>query len=88
GPSRCYANWQEFMSCYASADTPTQCIRPRDDYLECLHHTKEMARAKTIREHWIQRQAHDAKKAREAGEVRATGSIMSLGLVEQGAKGE
>lgn len=42
GRGRCFHFWQEFSKCYASADFPTQCNAERDDYLECLHHTKEV----------------------------------------------
>ncbi|PWO00498.1 hypothetical protein FA09DRAFT_293607 [Tilletiopsis washingtonensis] len=47
GRSRCYTNWQEFMACYANADAPKDCINQRADYLECLHHTKEVRMAHT-----------------------------------------
>lgn len=81
GRPRCFAFWQEFQKCYASADTPSDCILAKEDYLECLHHTKEIARAKEIKDHWLHRQAKDAHAARENGEVRATSSIMDLGLI-------
>ncbi|KAI8575409.1 hypothetical protein K450DRAFT_261893 [Umbelopsis ramanniana AG] len=41
GRGRCFNFWQEFNKCYAMADAPQDCIAQRDDYLECLHHTKE-----------------------------------------------
>lgn len=44
GRSRCFADWQEFMQCYSKAERPTECINQRADYLECLHHTKEVSR--------------------------------------------
>ena len=28
--------------CYAQTDVPSQCAPQADDYLECLHHTKEV----------------------------------------------
>lgn len=91
GRPRCFAFWQEFQKCYASADTPSDCIGAKEDYLECLHHTKEIARAKEIKDHWIQRQAKEAHAAREKGEVRATSSILDLGLINdqnEGGKGK
>ncbi len=70
---------------------PSDCIGAKEDYLECLHHTKEIARAKEIKDHWIQRQAKEAHAAREKGEVRATSSILDLGLINdqnEGGKGK
>ncbi len=34
-----------FYQCYASADHPAQCIPQSEDYLECLHHTKEVSQS-------------------------------------------
>lgn len=42
GRNRCYTFWQEFHKCYALADKPEECVLQRDDYLECLHHSKEV----------------------------------------------
>lgn len=36
---RCVA---DFQKCYAGADVPEQCALQKEDYLECLHHTKEV----------------------------------------------
>ncbi|PWN52884.1 hypothetical protein IE53DRAFT_339792 [Violaceomyces palustris] len=83
GRSRCFTHWQDFQKCYAKADTPSECVSEKDDYMECLHHTKEIARAKDIKEHWIQRQAREAHDAKEKGELRATSSIMNLGLIAE-----
>ncbi|CAO3616751.1 unnamed protein product [Cunninghamella echinulata] len=49
GRGRCFQFWQEFNKCYAAANFPRQCISQRDDYLECLHHTKEFARITRIK---------------------------------------
>lgn len=51
GRGRCFHFWQEFNKCYATADAPQQCLDQRDDYLECLHHTKEVGIAK-IKKSW------------------------------------
>lgn len=32
----------DFQKCYAGADSPQQCVLQKEDYLECLHHTKEV----------------------------------------------
>ncbi|TYJ55516.1 hypothetical protein B9479_003788 [Cryptococcus floricola] len=68
--------------CYANADKPTDCIAPKDDYLECLHNTKEIARAKEVKAHFIQKELHSGSDARKAAEKAATGVVVSLGLVE------
>lgn len=41
----------------------------------------QIERVKTIRDHYVARQAHEAKVAREKGELRATSSIMRLGII-------
>nr|XP_019006274.1 NADH dehydrogenase (ubiquinone) Fe-S protein 5 [Kwoniella mangroviensis CBS 8507]OCF69735.1 NADH dehydrogenase (ubiquinone) Fe-S protein 5 [Kwoniella mangroviensis CBS 8507] len=41
GRTRCFPLWQEFSKCYASAEKPVDCVAQKDDYMECLHHTKE-----------------------------------------------
>ena len=38
--------FEDFQKCYAGADTPEQCSLPKEDYLECLHHTKEVRNPK------------------------------------------
>lgn len=43
GRSRCFTFWQEFQKCYANADTTSECIAQKEDYMECLHHTKEVS---------------------------------------------
>ncbi|KAF9476947.1 hypothetical protein BDN70DRAFT_934607 [Pholiota conissans] len=44
GRSRCFSYWQEFQKCYAQTDSPSECTPQSQDYLECLHHTKQNAR--------------------------------------------
>ncbi|KAJ7242373.1 hypothetical protein B0H12DRAFT_1074297 [Mycena haematopus] len=57
GPSRCSAYWQEFTKCYTNATFPKQCGAERDDYLECVHRTKEKARNATIQAEFERQQA-------------------------------
>ncbi|PKI82362.1 hypothetical protein MVES_003740 [Malassezia vespertilionis] len=66
-------------SCYVTADAPSECLPQKDDYLECLHHTKELERAHVFQERLIQMQAEDSKRAREAGKGGSNGP--SLGLI-------
>ncbi|GAA5810520.1 hypothetical protein MFLAVUS_003943 [Mucor flavus] len=70
GRGRCFHFWQEFNKCYASADLPQQCLDQRDDYLECLHHTKEFARITLIKTEELKqaekRQAEQVKAKKDA----------------------
>ncbi len=42
GRGRCYTLWRDFMACLAKHDTVSLkvCHNEREDYLECLHHSK------------------------------------------------
>lgn len=40
-----------------------------------------MARAEKLRHHYIAQEHKKAKEAREKGELRATGGILSLGII-------
>jgi NADH dehydrogenase (ubiquinone) Fe-S protein 5 len=43
GRPRCFAFWQDVQECFLTADNPVQeCVPYKDDYLECLHHPKEV----------------------------------------------
>ena len=42
GQGRCYPFWQEFKKCHMQADSNKECIFQFEDYLECLHHRKEV----------------------------------------------
>lgn len=38
-----FSRWvADFQKCYAGADSPAECTPQKEDYLECLHHTKEV----------------------------------------------
>ncbi|WFD31113.1 hypothetical protein MSPP1_002146 [Malassezia sp. CBS 17886] len=80
GPSRCFSFWQDFRKCYVMSENPGQCKFQKEDYLECLHHTKELERAHVIQAHEIERQHKESKRAREAGKTGAPGSAR-LGLI-------
>ncbi|PWN23986.1 hypothetical protein BCV69DRAFT_236807, partial [Microstroma glucosiphilum] len=88
GRSRCFTFWQEFQKCYSVADHPSECVPQKDDYLECLHHGKEIARAKQVKEHYIHHEIKKAKEQREKGEQRATGGVMRLGLIDSDSGSE
>ena len=42
GRGRCYTLWTEFMACVAKNNSISMnvCQKEREDYMECLHHTK------------------------------------------------
>jgi len=90
GRSRCFAFWQEFSKCYAGADIPSECAAQAGDYLECLHHTREIARAKAVREEYLKRSQHDAAEARKMQEIfRAGGTaVTGVGLIDKQKDGE
>ncbi|KAI0355851.1 hypothetical protein OH77DRAFT_1495708 [Trametes cingulata] len=84
GVSRCFAYWQEFSKCYAQTDVPSQCRAQADDYLECLHHTKEIARAKAVKAEFIRKAEHQAHEGRKAADILADGVIVGVGLIQRG----
>ncbi|KAJ7728970.1 hypothetical protein DFH07DRAFT_757048, partial [Mycena maculata] len=87
GPSRCSAFWQEFTKCYAGAEYPLQCKAQRDDYLECVHGTKEVPRTAALAaeyERQVEQGLRDHKKDLEA---RADGVPTRVGLVPTPGEG-
>ncbi|GAA6060854.1 hypothetical protein JCM10212_006234 [Sporobolomyces blumeae] len=82
GRSRCFPFWQDFQKCYAGADTPQQCVLQKEDYLECLHHTKEVSRALKIKTEYLTRTAVELEKKRqEHAQSQYETGIMGLGLL-------
>ncbi|KAK4389958.1 NADH dehydrogenase [ubiquinone] iron-sulfur protein 5-A [Sesamum angolense] len=41
---RCYDFWIDFSDCMSRCREPKDCALLREDYLECLHHSKEFQR--------------------------------------------
>ena len=39
---RCYDFWMDFSECMSRCREPKDCSLLREDYLECLHHSKEV----------------------------------------------
>ncbi|TCD62767.1 hypothetical protein EIP91_006439, partial [Steccherinum ochraceum] len=83
GTPRCFAFWQEFSKCYASTDNPSQCRVQADDYLECLHHKKEIARANAVKAEFIKRAEHQALEGRKTADILADGVIVGVGLIQR-----
>ncbi|KAJ7512860.1 hypothetical protein B0H11DRAFT_1947713 [Mycena galericulata] len=88
GPSRCSAYWQEFTKCYASADYPSQCAFQRDDYLECVHRTKETARAVAVQAEYARQQAQGLRDHKKALDAAADGVPTRVGLVPAPEEGK
>ncbi|KAJ3669281.1 hypothetical protein LUZ60_011231 [Juncus effusus] len=45
---RCYDFWVDFSECMSRCRQPTDCHLLREDYLECLHHSKEFQRRNRV----------------------------------------
>lgn len=47
--SQCFPFWQDLLACYvmntnsSSDEGKWKCVPQRDDYYECLHHSKEVS---------------------------------------------
>ncbi|KAI7897689.1 uncharacterized protein BX663DRAFT_527583 [Cokeromyces recurvatus] len=86
GRGRCFHFWQEFNKCYATADLPQQCLDQRDDYFECLHHTKEYARMAHIKAEelkQIQKRRLEQEKAKKEASSAADSNMPKLKLIDQ-----
>ncbi|KZT25691.1 hypothetical protein NEOLEDRAFT_1178156 [Neolentinus lepideus HHB14362 ss-1] len=84
GRPRCFAFWQEFSKCYAGTDNPKQCKPMADDYLECLHHTQEIARAKAVKAEFVRKAEKQAHEGRKVADILAEGAIAGVGLIQRG----
>ncbi|CAI2168995.1 19211_t:CDS:2 [Funneliformis geosporum] len=71
------------------ADRPDQCTLQKDDYFECLHHTKEKARAKSIKIQELklieQRKKQD-EISRKLTDSANKSNVMRLGIIEDNDK--
>ncbi|CAN0870601.1 NADH dehydrogenase [ubiquinone] iron-sulfur protein 5-A, partial [Linum grandiflorum] len=45
---RCYDFWIDFSECMSKCREPKDCAFLREDYMECLHHSKEFQRRNRI----------------------------------------
>lgn len=50
---RCYPIWMDFSECMSKTDSPKECRDFREDYLECLHHRKEVRRERLALERLV-----------------------------------
>ncbi|GAA5902513.1 uncharacterized protein JCM6883_001430 [Sporobolomyces salmoneus] len=87
GRSRCFPFWQDFQKCYAGADSPQECVLQKEDYLECLHHTKEVSRALKIKTEYLTKTSLELEQKRKQVQSdfdQSGGGIMGLGLLTTG----
>merc|ERR1712080_498925 len=82
GRSRCFACGQDCQRGYAGADGPEQCALQKEDYLECLHHTKEVQRAMRIKSEYLSKTQHELGSKRKEAETHAEGGILGLDLLK------
>lgn len=82
GRSRCFSYWQEFSKCYAQADAPSQCKGQVEDYMECLHRTKEIARAQEVKAEFV-KQAKKHAHNRTTTDILSDGVIVGVGLIQR-----
>jgi NADH dehydrogenase (ubiquinone) Fe-S protein 5 len=86
------------MQCYARADAPQECKLQAEDYVECLHHRKEVrefpgalirdqrvqiARANAVKAEFIKQAEHQATEGRKAADVLAEGVVVGVGLIRR-----
>ncbi|KAG6907655.1 hypothetical protein DXG01_007859 [Tephrocybe rancida] len=83
GRSRCFTYWQEFSKCYAQTDNPVACRPQSDDYLECLHGTKELARAKQVKDELVRQAQASVDEGRKAADIAAAGGVVGVGLIKR-----
>ncbi|KZV84195.1 hypothetical protein EXIGLDRAFT_727550 [Exidia glandulosa HHB12029] len=83
GRGRCYPYWQEVIKCYQSVGEPSECRLQADDYLECLHHRKEIARAKLIQSEFIKHAAHLDREAQKGADIAQGGAVATVGLIDK-----
>merc|ERR1711939_894308 len=86
GRSRCFGFWQEFSKCHAAADDAKSCGDQKEDYIECLHHNKEIARAMGIKKHYLTTVADKVADRRREAEQQIDSGILGLGLLNSGDK--
>ncbi|KAK9759839.1 hypothetical protein K7432_016723 [Basidiobolus ranarum] len=83
GRNRCFNLWQEFSKCYVMSDNPSECILQQEDYFECLHHTKEIARANTIVAEARRQGLRQQSSTTSTGKNVADNKVIRLNIVEK-----
>ncbi|OAY49516.1 NADH dehydrogenase [ubiquinone] iron-sulfur protein 5-B [Manihot esculenta] len=65
---RCYDFWIDFSECMSRCREPKDCALLREDYLECLHHSKEFQRRNRIYKEEQRKIRAAARKGKESGD--------------------
>ncbi|CAG8517570.1 2604_t:CDS:2 [Diversispora eburnea] len=71
------------------ADQPRECVLQLEDYMECLHHKKEKARAQAIKNEELKQRKQRkeaAEVARKITESNAKSDVMRIGILMQTIK--
>ncbi|KAJ4819198.1 NADH-ubiquinone oxidoreductase-like protein [Rhynchospora pubera] len=66
---RCYDFWVDFSECMSRCREPKDCHLLREDYLECLHHSKEFQRRNRIYKEEQRQLRAAARKDEESDEI-------------------
>ncbi|CAI0440436.1 unnamed protein product [Linum tenue] len=64
---RCYDFWIDFSECMSRCREPKDCTFLREDYMECLHHSKEFQRRNRIYKEEQRKIRAAAREAKEGG---------------------
>ncbi|KAF8691620.1 hypothetical protein AX14_002746 [Amanita brunnescens Koide BX004] len=86
GRPRCFTFWHEFQQCYIQSENPKECQPLADDYLECLHKPKEIARAKAVQAEFVRKAEAATKEGRKAADILEEGTIVGVGLIQRGGQ--
>lgn len=62
---------------------PTQCVPQKEDYLECLHHTKEVTRALIIKSEYLNNTKAELERKRLDAVQQTQSGVLGLGLLRQ-----
>ncbi|KAK9765932.1 hypothetical protein K7432_005342 [Basidiobolus ranarum] len=67
------------------SDKPEECILQQEDYFECLHHTKEIARAKTIVEEARRQRlrGQNVESNKSSGDNITDNKVIRLNIVDK-----
>lgn len=76
GTGRCYSLWLGFTECMKDAAMPADCADNREDYIECLHHRKEIKRMRQVAEE-AQKQGQTPPTLSESAATTPSGSDAS-----------
>ncbi|XP_022847308.1 NADH dehydrogenase [ubiquinone] iron-sulfur protein 5-B-like isoform X2 [Olea europaea var. sylvestris] len=67
---RCYDFWMDFSECMSRCREPKDCALLREDYFECLHHSKEWYNTVPTQESDLQGGAAPAESSCTEGQGR------------------